>query len=69
MALSARNRIHGTVKSVETSGLMAEVVVETPDGQQVTAIITSGSVTRLGIEVGDEVDAVVKATEIMVEKD
>ncbi|WP_435333523.1 TOBE domain-containing protein [Haloarchaeobius sp. TZWWS8] len=68
MALSARNRIHGTVTSVETSGLMAEVVVETADGQTVTAIITSGSVARLGIEVGDEVDAVVKATEVMIEK-
>ncbi|MCT9097483.1 molybdopterin-binding protein [Haloarchaeobius sp. HME9146] len=68
MALSARNRIHGTVRSVETSGLMAEVVVETPDGQSVTAIITSGSVDRLGIAEGDEVDAVVKATEVMIEK-
>ncbi|WP_439027120.1 TOBE domain-containing protein [Haloarchaeobius sp. DT45] len=69
MALSARNRIHGTVKAVETSGLMAEVVVETPDGQSITAIITSNSVDRLGITAGDEVDAVVKATAVMIEKE
>ncbi|SFR39077.1 molybdenum-pterin binding domain-containing protein [Halogeometricum rufum] len=68
MALSARNNLHGTVQSVETDGLMAEVVVEVGDGQSVTAIITSGSVERLGIEAGDEVDAVVKATEVMIEK-
>jgi molybdate transport system regulatory protein len=68
MALSARNNLHGTVKSVETDGLMAEVVVDVGDGQTVTAIITSGSVERLGIEAGDEVDAVVKATEVMIEK-
>jgi molybdate transport system regulatory protein len=67
MTLSARNRIAGTVTSVETDGLMAEVVVETGDGQEVTAIITANSVERLGIEVGEEVSAVVKATEVMIE--
>jgi molybdopterin-binding protein len=67
MALSARNRLHGTVRSIETSGIMAEVVVELGDGQEVTATITSGSVERLGIEEGDEVNAVIKATEVMVE--
>ncbi len=67
MTLSARNRLSGTVTSVETSDLVAEVVVETDDGQEVTAIITSGSVDRLGISEGDEVDAVVKATEVMIE--
>lgn len=67
MTLSARNRIAGTVTSVESDGLMAEVVVETGDEQEVTAIITANSVERLGIEVGDDVSAVVKATEVMIE--
>lgn len=67
MALSARNRLAGTVESVETDGLMAEVAVETEGGQTVTAVITSGSVERLGLEAGEEVNAVVKATEVMVE--
>lgn len=67
MPLSARNRLEGTVTSVETSGIMAEVVVELGDGQTVTSTITSGSVERLGIEEGDEVAAVIKATEVMVE--
>jgi len=69
MALSARNRLSGTVRSVETDGLMAEVEVELDAGQVVTAVITSGSVDRLGIEEGKEVNAVVKATEVMVESD
>jgi molybdopterin-binding protein len=67
MTLSARNRLAGTVKSIETSDLMAEVVVELGDGQEVTAVITAGSVERLGLSEGDEVDAVVKATEVMIE--
>jgi molybdopterin-binding protein len=67
MSLSARNRLSGTVRSVETSGLMAEVVVELDSGETVTAIITSGSAQRLGLEAGRAVDAVVKATEVMIE--
>jgi molybdopterin-binding protein len=68
MALSARNRLGGTVTSIETEGLMAEVVVELSDGQEITSIITRGSVERLGLEEGDEASAVIKATEVMIEK-
>ncbi|WP_276300658.1 TOBE domain-containing protein [Halorussus lipolyticus] len=67
MALSARNRLSGTVKSLDTQGLMAEVVVETDGGQEITAVITSSSAERLGLAEGEEVDAVVKATEVMIE--
>lgn len=69
MTLSARNRLNGTVRRVETEGLMAEVEVELDGGQVVTAVITANSVDRLGIEEGGEVNAVVKATEVMIERD
>jgi molybdopterin-binding protein len=69
MPLSARNRLTGTVTSVQTDGVMAEVVIELGDGQEVTATITSNSVDRLGIAEGDTASAVIKATEVMVEKD
>ena len=48
---------------------MAEVAVELDGGQVVTAVITAGSVERLGIEEGKEVNTVVKATEVMVATD
>jgi molybdate transport system regulatory protein len=67
MALSARNRLSGTVRRVETDGLMAEVEIELDGGQVVTAVVTAGSVDRLGVEEGAELDAVIKATEVMVE--
>ncbi|SDC34746.1 molybdate transport system regulatory protein [Natrinema hispanicum] len=69
MALSARNRLDGTVQSIETDGIMAEVTIETTGGQTVTAVITTSSVERLGIAEGDEVNAVIKATEVMVENE
>jgi molybdate transport system regulatory protein len=67
MALSARNRLAGTITSIETDGLMVEVVIELSDGQAITATITKGSVERLGLAEGDEASAVIKATEVMVE--
>ena len=67
MALSARNRLAGTVKSLDKEGLMAEVVVETDGGQEITAVITSSSAERLGLAEGEDVNAVVKATEVMIE--
>jgi molybdopterin-binding protein len=67
MQLSARNQLKGTVKSVKTGAIMAEVVVDV-GGNELVAEITKGSVDRLGIKVGDQVTAIVKATEIMLGK-
>ena len=67
MSLSARNRLAGTVRSVETDGLMAEVEIELDGGQVVTAVVTAGSVDRLGVEEAAEPNAVIEATEVMVE--
>ncbi len=69
MALSARNRLDGTVKAVTTGEVMAEIVIELGDGQEVTSTITLDSCERLGISEGDEVSAVIKASEVMVNKD
>lgn len=68
MALSARNRLEGTVQSIETDAVVAEVSIETDGGQTVTAVITRESVDRLDVTEGDAVNAVIKATEVMVEE-
>lgn len=69
MALSARNRLTGEVTAIETSGPTAEVTVETDGGETVAAVITSDSVDRLDLSEGDTVDAVIKATDVMVRSD
>jgi molybdopterin-binding protein len=65
--LSTRNQLKGTVTSVKTGGIMAEVVVDI-GGQNVVAAITRGSVEDLGITEGDAVTVLVKATEVMIGK-
>ncbi len=69
MEFSARNQLKGTVKSVKTAGVMAEVIIELPDGQQVVSAITRGSVESMNIKEGDTVYAVIKSTEVMIGKE
>ena len=69
MTLSARNRLSGTVTDIQKDETIAEVVIELPDGQTVTSTITSGSADRLELAEGDEVSAVIKASEVMVDKE
>ncbi len=65
MEISARNQFKGTVKSVTTGTVMAEVVVDA-GGQEIVAAITRGGVESLGIAEGQEVTVVIKATEVML---
>ncbi|SFH03147.1 molybdenum-pterin binding domain-containing protein [Halopelagius inordinatus] len=69
MGLSARNDLSGTVVSVRKDEVMAEVVVELGDGQRVTSTITRASADRLELAEGDDVSAVIKASEVMINKD
>jgi molybdopterin-binding protein len=67
MEISARNQLRGKVTAVAFGGVMAEVRLDI-GGQELVAVITRASTERLGIKVGDEVVAIIKATEIMVGK-
>jgi molybdopterin-binding protein len=65
--LSARNQLPGRIKSLKLGTVMAEVVVSA-GGLEIVAAITRGSAESLGLKVGDSVKAVVKATEVMIDK-
>ncbi|HEX4204587.1 MAG TPA: molybdopterin-binding protein [Ktedonobacteraceae bacterium] len=66
MQISARNQLHGKVKSVKLGSVMAEVVVELPDGQEIVSAITRSSAESLGLAQGSEVLAIIKSTEVMI---
>ena len=65
--LSARNQFKGKIKSVKLGNVMAEVVVAVGDLEVVSAI-TRSSAEHLSLKVGDEVTAVIKSTEVLIEK-
>ena len=65
---SARNRINGTIRSVEVDGVMALVELEAGPFL-ITAAITRDSVEELGLGRGVAATAVVKATSVMIERE
>jgi molybdopterin-binding protein len=69
MKLSARNVLKGRVKRLVEGAVNTEVVVELAGGQEVVSIITKSSAEHLGLEVGREVHAVIKASSVMIAVD
>jgi molybdopterin-binding protein len=65
--LSARNQPVGLIKSIKLGDIMAEVVIQVGQFELVSAI-TRGSADAMGLKVGDQVKAVIKSTEVMVDK-
>ncbi len=69
MKLSARNQLRSKVKSVKLGSIMAEVVLELADGQQIVSAITRSSAESLELKEGDEVLTIIKSTEVMIARD
>ena len=66
MEVSARNQLPGKVTALTLGAVMAEVTIDIGDGKSIVAAITRASAERLGLAEGQEVVAVIKATDIMV---
>ena len=68
MELSARNQIAGRITSVRVDGLMAEIAVDVGGGNEIVSTITRMSAQRLDLKAGDQVIAVIKASEVLIAK-
>jgi len=68
LKISARNQLKGKVISVEKDGITAKVKIEVSVPAVVTAVITKEAIEDLNVKVGDTVEAIVKATEVMIAK-
>lgn len=66
-AINAKNQFRGKIKAINLGSVVSEVEVETPGGI-VTSVITTSSVRDLGLEVGTEVMAFIKATDVALAK-
>lgn len=67
MQLSARNQLKGKVKEIKEGPVSTEVILDV-NGTDIVASITSGSVQAMGLNVGDDAVAVIKASSIMIGK-
>ncbi|HEV2421188.1 MAG TPA: TOBE domain-containing protein [Candidatus Acidoferrales bacterium] len=68
MALSARNKLPGKIEELKFGGVMAHVVVRV-GSNLIESVITKSSADEMKLKVGDTVTAVIKSTEVMLEKD
>lgn len=67
MELSTRNRLKARIKELKSDQIITEVILDI-GGQEMCSTITTGSAGRLGLKVGDEVTALVKASSVMIGK-
>ena len=67
MAISARNVFRGKVSALQDGAVNAEVELTTAGGDRIVAIVTNASVKSLGLAVGKEAVAVVKAPWVLLQ--
>jgi molybdopterin-binding protein len=66
-AINVRNQFRGQIKEIIRGDVLSEIDVETQAGI-VTSVITTRSVDNLGLKIGSDVVALVKATEVSIAK-
>ena len=66
MKLSARNQFKGTVVEVQEGAVNGIVKIEGAPGIVISSSITNASIEELGLKVGSEAYAVIKASSVMV---
>ena len=68
MSLSARNHLKGEITEVLLGTVTALITIKVGDNV-VESVITRNSAEGMKLKKGDKVTAVIKATEVMVQKD
>jgi molybdopterin-binding protein len=68
MRLSARNQLRGTVRSISEGAAIANVELDV-QGQRLVASVTVEAVRELGLAEGQEVTAVIKASDVILAAD
>jgi molybdopterin-binding protein len=69
MKISARNQFKGKIVSIEEGAVNGIVIIDIGSGNEVAATISMGSIKSLGLAVGGDAYAVIKATSVMVAVD
>ncbi len=68
MQLSTRNQLQGKIKDLKKGPVSTEVIVDIGGQSMVVASITTGSADSMGLKIGDDVSALVKASSVMIMK-
>lgn len=66
MKLSARNQLKGKVTEIKEGTVNAIVIIDIGGGNKISSTISMDSVKELGLKVGSDAYAVIKATSVMI---
>ena len=69
MKISARNQLKGTILSINAGAVNGIVRIDVGGGNVISSTISMDAIKELGLEVGKEAYAVVKASSVMVAVD
>ena len=69
MRLSARNQLKGTIAEIQKGAVNGIVKIDIGGGNVISSTISMAAIEELGLEVGKEAYAVIKATSVMVAVD
>ena len=66
MKVSARNQLKGKIVSINEGAVNSFVTIDIGGGNTINSTISVNAVKELGLKVGDEAYAIIKATSVMV---
>ncbi|TBU96895.1 TOBE domain-containing protein [Stutzerimonas kirkiae] len=66
MKISARNVFKGTISRLQAGAVNAQVEIDLGQGDRLVSVVTQESVTALGLAIGKEVVAIVKAPWVLL---
>ncbi|MGI6736374.1 MAG: TOBE domain-containing protein [Anaerovoracaceae bacterium] len=66
MKLSARNQLKGKIVSIQEGAVNGIVQIDIGGGNKISATISMNAIKDLGLKVGEEATAIIKATSVMV---
>ena len=69
MKVSARNTFAGSVTAITKGAVNAEVTLSLKGGIPLTAVVTNGAIDNLGLKVGAEAYAIIKASSVIIGTD
>ena len=67
LAVNVRNQLRGKIKSIVWGDVVSEIEIDTSSGL-ITSVITTRSIKELALDIGSEVLALVKATDVAIAK-
>ena len=68
MQISARNQIVGIIEKISLGAVNAEILIKLRSGNSIVSIITNTATENLGLNIGDEVIAVIKSSNVLLSR-